>query len=320
MIKGILFIWALLRVFFFLPPDVPVYAQDQEASRIRIAAIPNNPRPGEPVTIGLAGAEAAHFQAVLIDARGRRLAKASFFTLAADKEGRAVQAAILPVPCTAKPGTALIQVENGDGRIGEILLAISNREFVSEEIVLDQRNTDLRTVADPQKAAESNLLWGIISRTGTVVYAEDAFIPPVQSARRTSFFGDRRVFKYADGSSAFSIHAGIDYGVPLGTEVRACAAGKVVLARSRIVTGNSVIIEHLPGVYSLYYHLDRIQVKEGTVVNAGTVLGQSGATGLATGPHLHWEIRVAGENTDPDALVSRPILDKEAILSIFNSF
>ena len=307
-------------VFFFVPPDVPVYAQDQEVSRIRIAAIPNNPRPGEPVAIGLVGAEVAHFQAVLIDVRGRRLTKASFFTLAADKEGRTVQAAILSVPCTAKSGTALIQVENGDGRIGEILLTISNRAFVSEEIALDQRNTDLRTVADPQKVAESNLLWGIISRTGTEVYAAEAFIPPVQSTRRTSFFGDRRVFKYVDGSSAYSIHAGIDYGVPLGTEVRACAAGKVVLARSRIVTGNSVIIEHLPGVYSLYYHLDRIQVKEGTVVTAATVLGQSGATGLATGPHLHWEIRVAGENTDPDAFVSRPILDKEAILSIFNSF
>ena len=52
----------------------------------------------------------------------------------------------------------------------------------------------------------------------------------------------------------------------------------------------------------------------------GAVLGGSGATGLATGPHLHWEIRVSGENTDPDAFMTRPILDKEAILSIFNSF
>jgi murein DD-endopeptidase MepM/ murein hydrolase activator NlpD len=83
----------------------------------------------------------------------------------------------------------------------------------------------------------------------------------------------------------------------------------------RIVTGNSVVIEHLPGVYSLYYHLDKIEVKEGDIVEAGTLLGLSGATGLATGPHLHWEVRVNGENTDPDVFTTRPILDKSLILS-----
>jgi murein DD-endopeptidase MepM/ murein hydrolase activator NlpD len=89
----------------------------------------------------------------------------------------------------------------------------------------------------------------------------------------------------------------------------------VVLARPRIVTGNSVVIEHLPGVYSLYYHLDTIAVSEGEMVQTASLLGTSGSTGLATGPHLHWEIRVSGENTDPDALVARPILDRDAILA-----
>jgi murein DD-endopeptidase MepM/ murein hydrolase activator NlpD len=76
-----------------------------------------------------------------------------------------------------------------------------------------------------------------------------------------------------------------------------------------------VIIEHLPGLYSLYYHLDKIHIAEGTLVEAGTLLGESGSTGLSTGPHLHWEIRVAGENADPDAFMARPVLDKAAILS-----
>jgi murein DD-endopeptidase MepM/ murein hydrolase activator NlpD len=89
----------------------------------------------------------------------------------------------------------------------------------------------------------------------------------------------------------------------------------VVLSRFRIATGNSVIVEHMPGVYSLYYHMDRLSVNEGILVREGTLLGLSGSTGLATGPHLHWEIRVAGENCDPDAFVARAILDKNAILS-----
>jgi murein DD-endopeptidase MepM/ murein hydrolase activator NlpD len=208
----------------------------------------------------------------------------------------------------------LIRVESGTATLGEISLTIAGREFISEEIFLNQDNTDIRTQEDPQKTAESAALWAILSRTGREVYAAGPFIAPVDSPRRTSFFGDRRVYRYINGKSDTSIHAGIDYGVPRGTPVRACAPGRVVLARFRIVTGNSVILEHLPGVYSLYYHLDTIAVAEETLVDAGTLLGESGSTGLSTGPHLHWEIRAAGENADPDAFLSRPILDKEALL------
>jgi murein DD-endopeptidase MepM/ murein hydrolase activator NlpD len=170
-------------------------------------------------------------------------------------------------------------------------------------------------VEDPQKTREAEQLWSILNRSGADVYSTGPFIPPLNSNRRTSYFGDRRVFIYTDGGRDRSIHGGVDYGVPTGTPVWACATGKVVLARFRIVTGNSVVIEHLPGVYSLYYHLDSIAVSEGQILKAGETLGQSGSTGLATGPHLHWEIRAAGENTDPDAFTAAPVIDREAILS-----
>jgi murein DD-endopeptidase MepM/ murein hydrolase activator NlpD len=223
-------------------------------------------------------------------------------------------AAVLTVPATAKPGSAVIVVETAAGNLGEIPITIAEREFISEIIELNPVLTGIRTEPNPQKTAEVDRLWSILNRNGSNIYHLGTFSPPVASTRRTSFFGDRRVYKYSNGKSDVSIHAGIDYGVPKGTEVTACGQGRVVLARNRIVTGNSVIIEHLPGIYSLYYHLDKIEVAEGALVDSGTLLGLSGATGLATGPHLHWEIRVFGENTDPDAFIARPILDKEAIL------
>ena len=68
-------------------------------------------------------------------------------------------------------------------------------------------------------------------------------------------------------------------------------------------------IEHLPGVYSLYYHLSRIMVREGQHVAAGAVLGTVGSTGLATGPHLHWELRAGGVAIDPDTAVDVPLVD-----------
>jgi murein DD-endopeptidase MepM/ murein hydrolase activator NlpD len=262
----------------------------------------------------------------LLDARRRRLARAVLFTLPlavadspAGLAGFMLRAAILTVPSTARPGPAIIRLDGIPGPLNEIPLTIGERDFVSEIIELNQNLTELRTQPDPQKTAESEQLWAILSRTGTEIYCPGPFVPPVASTRRTSFFGDRRIFKYANGKQDSSIHAGVDYGVPTGTPVSACGPGKVVFAGPRIVTGNSVIIEHLPGVYSIYYHLDSIAVSAGTMASAGTLLGKSGATGLATGPHLHWEVRVSGENTDPDALMARPLLDKDAILTRINN-
>jgi murein DD-endopeptidase MepM/ murein hydrolase activator NlpD len=284
------------------------------------AIIPANARPGEPITVvfydeSISGS-ARSFQTALLDSKGRRIAKALFFSLPEEEETRV---AVFAVPSTALTGEAVILIESGSETgyktIKELPFTIGSREFRSETIPLNQENTDLRTVPDPQKTAESELLWAILSRTGTGIYSGDQFVPPVSSTRRTSSYGSRRVYEYANGKSDTTIHAGVDYGVPTGTEVLACAAGKVVLARNRIVTGNTVILEHLPGLYSLYYHMDSIAVSEETVVEAKTILGESGSTGLATGPHLHWEIRVSGENADPDAFLSRPILDKTEILN-----
>ena len=309
----------------------------------RIVLIPPDARPGDPVTVaysdtfGAQGAGPRNLEAVLVDSKGRRIEKALFFNLplpesaasegteasegAAVSEGTAAtgerkfRAAILAVPTTAVSGNAVIRVESADGVIQDLPFVIDSREFTSETIPLDQENTDLRVKPDPEKTAESEQLWAILSRTGTEIYAGGPFTPPVSSTRRTSFYGDRRIYEYNDGTEDTTIHAGIDYGVPKGTEVRACARGKVVLAKLRIVTGNTVILEHLPGLYSLYYHMDKIAVSQGAIVEAGTLLGLSGSTGLATGPHLHWEIRVSTEFADPDAFLARPVLDKTDIFN-----
>jgi murein DD-endopeptidase MepM/ murein hydrolase activator NlpD len=309
----------LLIIFLFIH-GFTLHAQ---SASFRYAVMPENPRPGEPVTISVNIGAGAVSAVLTLD--GRRLARALFFPVSADSGaangGGAIGgrlpfvATVLTVPATARTGRAVVAIEGTDGIIAEIPLNIAGREFVSEVIELNAALTSIRADPDPQKDAEANYLWSILNRTAGDTFYFSAFRPPVESTRRTSFFGDRRVFKYSNGNTDVSIHAGIDYGVPTGTVVSACGSGKVVLARDRIVTGKSVVIEHLPGVYSLYYHLDRIEVTEGALVDVGARLGLSGATGLATGPHLHWEIRVFGENTDPDAFIARPIIDKNAILS-----
>ena len=285
------------------------------AAQIGYTVIPDNPRPGEPVTIG-ASAEEKEAR-LFVD--GRQLARTKFFSVPADGGNRGFYAAVLTIPSTARPGSAIISLYNQWDIAYEIPITITPRNFVSEVIELNPANTGIRTDPNPQRNTEAERLWAILSTTGSQIYHSGAFVLPVTSTRRTSFFGDRRVFQYSNGGSDTSIHAGVDFGVPTGTRVIACGAGKVILAVMRVVTGNSVIIEHAPGIYSLYYHLDSISVQEGAIVQAGTLVGLSGSTGLSTGPHLHWEVRVSTENTDPDAFVARPILDKALIISrIYN--
>ena len=298
-------------------------AADSPVALPRLVVIPESARPGEPLTIGFSYyfEDGRDYQVILLDSRERRLSRSAFFQTGWRDDIQEVRAAVIAVPSTALIGEAVIRVESQDEVIQEIPFTINHRAFQSETIVLNRVNTVIRSAPDPQRTLESQQIWSIFNSPGREILHLGAFERPVTATRRTSFFGSRRVFEYYDGTtSSVAIHAGVDYGVPTGTEVRASANGRVVLARSRILTGNSVVIEHLPGVFSVYYHLDTIAVSEGSLVRAGEFLGSSGATGLATGPHLHWEVRVSGENTDPDAFLTRPILDKNYIIARLSSY
>lgn len=112
----------------------------------------------------------------------------------------------------------------------------------------------------------------------------------------SSAFGSRR--SYAGGVLS-APHLGVDLAVPAGTPVIAAADGRVALAEGLRVRGNAVVIDHGLGVYTAYYHLSQIRVQPGQEVRAGDLLGLAGSTGLATGPHLHWELRVFGVPADP---------------------
>ena len=194
-------------------------------------------------------------------------------------------------------------ISTGDAQKKEIMLpfSIQKKQFASERIVLDARNTGIRKDVSPERRAQSEKLNKILETViPQDVYTLKPFTIPVDSKRITSGFGDRRVFEYTDKKTSTSMHYGIDYGVPTGTPVHSCAEGKVVLAENRISTGWSVVVEHLPGLYSLYYHMDSLNVQEGQYVKQGEKLGLSGATGFATGPHLHWEVRLNMGAVNPE--------------------
>jgi murein DD-endopeptidase MepM/ murein hydrolase activator NlpD len=119
------------------------------------------------------------------------------------------------------------------------------------------------------------------------------------NAPPTDSFGTRRIFN----GKLDSIHKGMDFRARTGTPVRAGNGGVVVLARPLYYEGNCVVIDHGLGLFTVSMHLSRIDVKEGQTVATGERIGLSGATGRATGPHLHWGVRWQGAYLDPAKLL-----------------
>jgi murein DD-endopeptidase MepM/ murein hydrolase activator NlpD len=289
--------------------------QSVVSAQVKYAVVPEAPHPGDPVTIGVNDTVK---EAVLI-VDGKQVAKSVCFNVPAEGNKPGFMAAIITIPSTVEAKDAIVKLNNDGKTLYIIPIAITPREFRSETITLNPALSSLVGDPNPQRTAESEKLWAILTTNGNQVYHSGKFILPVTSTRRTSQFGTRRINQYSNGRRTTDIHAGIDFGIPAGTEVYACGRGKIVFSKMRILTGNSVIIEHAPGVYSSYYHLDSLVAEEGSIVEAGAVIALSGSTGFSTGPHLHWEIRVSTENTDPDVLLNRPLLDKDLIISkIFN--
>ena len=113
-------------------------------------------------------------------------------------------------------------------------------------------------------------------------------------------FGARSLFN----GQARSPHSGVDFRAAAGTPVAAPGAGVVAIAESLFFAGNTVVIDHGLGLYSLLAHLSTFAVKAGDRVRRGQVVGTVGATGRATGPHLHWSVRLNGARVDPLSLVA----------------
>ena len=126
-----------------------------------------------------------------------------------------------------------------------------------------------------------------------------AFQPPV-SHSPNSTFGARSIYN----GQARSPHSGTDFGAKAGTPVAAPGAGVVVLTRPLYFTGNTVVLDHGQGLYSLLAHLQEIGVKEGDHVTRGQVIGLVGGTGRVTAPHLHWSVRLNNARVDPLSLLA----------------
>lgn len=132
---------------------------------------------------------------------------------------------------------------------------------------------------------------------------DGTFLQPTEGVL-TESFGARRT--YNDGARV-SQHGGIDLGAVTGTPVRAANAGRVVFTGVLQVYGNGIVIDHGLGLCTAYFHLNSIDVQIGQTVARGESIGAVGNTGLSTGSHLHWEMRLSDVPINPAQWMSQTI-------------
>jgi murein DD-endopeptidase MepM/ murein hydrolase activator NlpD len=173
-------------------------------------------------------------------------------------------------------------------------------EFGSEKVYIAPDRVGL--LAPDVIAAEAERLGQVFGVVSPQQAWQGAFVWP-HWGEVTSPFGIGRI--YNDGSS--SHHGGVDISGDIGAPVVASNGGRVALGGPLDVRGNAVILDHGWGVYSGYYHLSEVLVAEGQQVAQGETIGLLGDTGLSTGAHLHWEMRVDDVLVDPVEWTSRLI-------------
>ena len=193
----------------------------------------------------------------------------------------------------------LIGITNHGTQVSfERKIAVARASYPSIAVTVPKQFTE-PSAEQLQKVAEDKALkQDVFSRVNPLREWSGKFAAPA-NARTSDVFGTQRTFN----GQVQSTHQGLDYAVPEGTPVAALNSGTVLVARPMFFEGNCVVLDHGQGLLTIYMHLSEFKVKEGEHVTRGEIVGLSGGTGRATGPHLHVAVRWEGIYLDPAILL-----------------
>ena len=176
---------------------------------------------------------------------------------------------------------------------------LKEEEFDKEHLRVNGSKVSLSTTNKKRVSQEYEHAMEVYSSVSYKNYWHEDFIYPIDS-EITSDFGTKRVYN----NITKSYHTGIDFKAQLNTDIYSSNSGIVKIASNRFYAGNSVIIDHGQGIYTCYFHLNKIFVSTGDHVQRGDIIGLSGSTGRSTGPHLHFATFVNGIQINPLKLLA----------------
>ena len=210
--------------------------------------------------------------------------------------------ALLGIDADVRPARYTVRVEgraNSSVYRHAIPLQVRPRKFPTRRLQVDPSFVNPPPEVEGRIKKEAALLAALWRTPSERRLWSGAFVRPAPGAS-SSRFGALSIFN----GEPRGRHSGEDFGGDEGTPIVAPNAGRVVAAQDLYFSGNTVVIDHGLGLFSLLAHLSAIDVKEGESVTAGQQIGRLGATGRVTGPHLHWAVRLNGARIDPSSLLA----------------
>ncbi len=266
------------------------------AAALEVRVVPTSPRPGDVAMLFVDGAgEADRVEGTLLERALR------FF-----RHGDG-HAALVGIDLETKPGTTPWRVTAVDaqGRSRELSgsIAVKPREFSVQRLTLPTPMVDLDPETERRATAEAARLRALYQTATPKRLWQERFGRPLAGDRAGEGFGSRRII---NGQPRMP-HSGVDFSAERGTPVLAANRGRVALVAEFFFAGRLVVLDHGLGLYTLYFHLDKADVAEGEMVEQGQPIGAVGATGRATGPHLHWGAQLGLARVDPRELLTLAI-------------
>jgi len=206
--------------------------------------------------------------------------------------------AVVAADLLSEPGTYHLIFREGAREISSSLRIVSG-EFGTERITLPSSMVtfDKKTLSRIKREREK--LKALKAASSKRRLWSGPFILPLKG-RVSGAFGQRRILN----KSPRSPHGGLDIAAPLGTPVAAAGGGRVSYVGQFFFYGKFVLLDHGLGLFTLYAHLNSAKVKEGEVIKAGQTIGHVGATGRATGPHLHFAVSMGEARVSPLGFIS----------------
>lgn len=210
--------------------------------------------------------------------------------------------ALVGIALTAQPGSKVrLQAERADGRRERLEIEVLPKEYASQHLRVAPGQVDLSAEDLERYKRERAHLDTVLRTFRDSPPATLAMLQPVRG-RHAAAFGLRRYFNDQLRSS----HNGLDFAAPEGTPVVAANAGRVIDTGEYFFNGRNVVLDHGQGLLSLYAHLHSIEVAVAQAVEAGRLIGTVGATGRATGPHLHFSVYLNAVAVDPTLFLVEP--------------
>ena len=211
---------------------------------------------------------------------------------------------LLGIDMQDDPGTYELAVEVKQGEQSKQLsfnVLVAKEKFAVEHLKLPKEKVDLDEKSVARWKAEQEQVKQALAENSRLKLWHSNFVEPV-NGKRTGIFGSVRIMN----GKPRNPHNGEDIGAPMGADVAASNDGVVRLTVDHIFSGKGVFVDHGLGFYTMYFHLSEVLVKDGDLITAGQIIGKVGATGRATGPHLHWGVKLNGARVNPYTLLDLP--------------